>query len=134
MTKFSKQKNNIKCPKSVFDVAITWCNKCCYTALHGVKQTDFECLLVEENSILLVCAAKVRHLKLQDANHERVADQPKPTMLSRQHIRRISKKRKKLHVLGGTEVPNSLCNMWACIILLKESSRDALKEGNDFGL
>ncbi|GFU64261.1 hypothetical protein TNCV_3780721 [Trichonephila clavipes] len=26
------------------------------------------------------------------------------------------------------------CNMWACISLLKDSSRDALKEGNDFVL
>ncbi|GFV55303.1 uncharacterized protein TNCV_5010501 [Trichonephila clavipes] len=40
---------------------------------------DFECLLVGENSILLVCAAKVRLLKLQDADHERDADQPNLT-------------------------------------------------------
>ncbi|GFW45197.1 uncharacterized protein TNCV_716991 [Trichonephila clavipes] len=31
------------------------------------------------NSILLVCAAKIRLLKLQDADHERDADQPNPT-------------------------------------------------------
>ena len=38
-------------------------------------QTVFECLLVEENSILLVCSAKVRLLKLQEADHERNAKQ-----------------------------------------------------------
>ncbi|GFX08058.1 uncharacterized protein TNCV_1237371 [Trichonephila clavipes] len=31
-------------------------------------------------------------------------------------------------------VSNSLCNMWACIILLKDSSKNALKEENDFRL
>ncbi|GFW99979.1 hypothetical protein TNCV_3079761 [Trichonephila clavipes] len=41
--------------------------------------SDFEYLLVEENSTLFVCAAKVRLLKLQDEDHERGADQPNPT-------------------------------------------------------
>ncbi|PRD27031.1 UNVERIFIED_CONTAM: hypothetical protein NCL1_36449 [Trichonephila clavipes] len=36
-------------------------------------------MLVKENFILLVCAAKVRLLKRQDADHERDADQPNPT-------------------------------------------------------
>ena len=31
---------------------------------------------MEENSILLVCAAKVRFFKQQDADHERDTDQP----------------------------------------------------------
>ena len=39
------------------------------------SQTDFEYLLLEENSILLVCAAEVHLLELQDENHERDADQ-----------------------------------------------------------
>ena len=43
------------------------------------SQTDFECLLVEENFILLICADKVRLLKLQDMDHERDIDQPSPT-------------------------------------------------------
>ena len=51
------------------------------TLLYDVTliQTYFECLLVEENFILLVSAAKVRLLKLQDADYERDADQPNPT-------------------------------------------------------
>ncbi|GFW90232.1 uncharacterized protein TNCV_2120991 [Trichonephila clavipes] len=43
------------------------------------SESDFGCQLVEENSILLVCAAKVRLLKLRDTNHKREADQPNPT-------------------------------------------------------
>ena len=43
------------------------------------NQTVFECLLVEENSILLVCAAKIRFLKLPEADHERDADEPNST-------------------------------------------------------
>ncbi|PRD21139.1 UNVERIFIED_CONTAM: hypothetical protein NCL1_52671 [Trichonephila clavipes] len=42
-------------------------------------KTDFECLLVEGNSILFVCAAKSRLLILQDMDHEQDADQPNPT-------------------------------------------------------
>ncbi|GFX23598.1 hypothetical protein TNCV_3770711 [Trichonephila clavipes] len=42
-----------------------------------------------------------------------------PHVLNRRHIRPISRPRKKLHALGRTEVSNRLCNMWACIILLK---------------
>ena len=34
---------------------------------------------MEENSILLACAAKVRLLQLQDADHEQNADQLNPT-------------------------------------------------------
>ena len=37
-------------------------------------------------------------------------------------------------MLSGTEVWNGVCNMWACIILLKDSSWDALKEESDFEL
>ena len=44
------------------------------------SQTNFECLLAEENFILLVWAAKVRPLKVQDVDHERVAGQPKCTL------------------------------------------------------
>ena len=43
------------------------------------SQTDLECLLVEKNSLSLVCAAKVRVLKLQDADHVRDADQTNAT-------------------------------------------------------
>ncbi|GFW56394.1 hypothetical protein TNCV_2089011 [Trichonephila clavipes] len=57
-----------------------------------------------------------------------------PHVLNRRYIQRISRQRKKLCMLGSTEVSNSLCSMWACSILMKDSSRDALKEGNDFGL
>ena len=44
----------------------------------GMK-SNFECLLVEENSILLVSGAKVRFLKLQDSDHVLNADQLNPT-------------------------------------------------------
>ncbi|GFU96825.1 uncharacterized protein TNCV_5092991 [Trichonephila clavipes] len=40
-----------------------------------MESNSFECLLVEQNSILLVCAAKVRLLELQDADHERDTNQ-----------------------------------------------------------
>ncbi|GFW34973.1 uncharacterized protein TNCV_979111 [Trichonephila clavipes] len=52
------------------------------------SQTDFECLLLEENSILLVCAAKVCHLKLQDADNERDAEQPNLTRAQQARSRR----------------------------------------------
>ena len=42
------------------------------------SQKKFECLFAKENSILFVCAAKVRLLELQNANYERDADQPHP--------------------------------------------------------
>ncbi|GFW28462.1 hypothetical protein TNCV_4641271 [Trichonephila clavipes] len=42
-------------------------------------ESGFECLLVEESSILLVCAAKVRLLKLQDVDLEPDAEKPNPT-------------------------------------------------------
>ena len=45
-----------------------------------MELTDFECLLVGENSILLVSAIKTRLLKLQDVDHERDARQLKPTI------------------------------------------------------
>ena len=57
-----------------------WCSyhSLQYVLLYDVEwsQTAFECLLVEKNSILLVCAAKVRLLKLQDADYEGDAEQP----------------------------------------------------------
>ena len=43
------------------------------------SQTIFQYLLLEENSILLVCAAKVRLLKLQEADHKQDADKLNPT-------------------------------------------------------
>ena len=49
-------------------------------------------------------------------------------------IRRISRPKKKLHMLGWTKVSNSLFNMQSCFILLKNSSKDALKKGDNFGL
>ncbi|PRD29749.1 UNVERIFIED_CONTAM: hypothetical protein NCL1_28469 [Trichonephila clavipes] len=50
-------------------------------ALNAAIQRGMESkyLLVEENSGLLVCAAKVRLLKLKDADHERDAVQPNLT-------------------------------------------------------
>ncbi|GFX29278.1 hypothetical protein TNCV_3218121 [Trichonephila clavipes] len=60
-------------------------------AISAAKRHDiesaFECLPVEENSILLVCAEKVRLLKLQDADHDRDTDKPNPTSA---HISDIS--------------------------------------------
>ncbi|GFX16309.1 hypothetical protein TNCV_4705611 [Trichonephila clavipes] len=50
-------------------------------------------------------------------------------MFNRRHRRRISKSSKKLHVLYRKEISNIPSNMWVCIILLKDSPRDALKEG-----
>ena len=43
------------------------------------SQIDFEYLLVKKNFILFVCAAKIRLLKLQDADHEPDDEQPNPT-------------------------------------------------------
>ena len=84
MTKFWKGNNNNKGPKSVFGVAITLCNKCCYTTWQGAA--DFECLIVEKISLLPVWADKVRLLTLQDADHELDADEQIPNVLNR-HIR-----------------------------------------------
>ena len=67
---------------------------------------------MEKNTTLLVCAAKVRVLKLQDIDYKGDADNQIPHVLNMQHIWRISRPRKRLHVLGWTEVSNSLCNMW----------------------
>ncbi|GFV32594.1 hypothetical protein TNCV_2960041 [Trichonephila clavipes] len=69
MTKFSKKKNNINCPKSVFGLATTRCNKCCYIPWQ----------------ILNVCLWKripyrmYAQLKLMDADHERDGDDLNPT-------------------------------------------------------
>ncbi|GFS70071.1 hypothetical protein TNCV_748391 [Trichonephila clavipes] len=74
------------------------------------------------------------HLKLQDTDHELDANQPYPTR-AQQAIYPVNKQVKEdVACVGGTEVLNSLCNMQTCIILLKDSSRDALKERNDFRL
>ena len=54
-------------------------------------------------------------------------------VLNRWLLWRISRPRKKLHALSLTEAWNSLYNIWVCIILLIDSFRDALKEGNDSG-
>ena len=77
ITKFSKKK------KKLVSEIIIWCRhqSLQYALLYDLElcQTVFECLLVEEKSILVVCAAKVHLLKLQDADHEQDADQPYPT-------------------------------------------------------
>ena len=66
------------------------------------SQTDFECLLMEENSILLAWTAKVRLLKLQDADEERDAYQPNPThVLNGQHIQRCVELKKKSPTVFG---------------------------------
>ena len=63
----------IKLMKSVFSASTTRCKKfSCMTWIWS--KTDLNFLLVEENSILLVLAAKVRLLKMQDANYEQKAD------------------------------------------------------------
>ena len=43
------------------------------------SQIDFKCLVVEKNSLMFVCATKVRLSKLQNAHHKQNADQPNPT-------------------------------------------------------
>ena len=60
-----------------------------------MSETDFECLLVEENSILLVCTAKVHLLKLQDADHEQDVDQPNP-ICAQQAIYEANKEEKEV--------------------------------------
>ncbi|GFS81886.1 hypothetical protein TNCV_1545031 [Trichonephila clavipes] len=76
----SKQKINIKCPKSVFGVANTRCNKCCYTTWHGVKQ------------ILNVCLWKIIPFCLYGQQKFVAAGRGsrarcRPTVLNRRHIR-----------------------------------------------
>ena len=44
------------------------------------SEKNFKCLFVEENFMLLVCAAKVHFFKLQDADHEGETDQLNPTL------------------------------------------------------
>ena len=53
----------------------------CKILLYDVawSQIHFGCLVLEKNSVLLECAARVRVFKLQDADHERDADQTNPT-------------------------------------------------------
>ena len=70
--KAKKKKNE------VFEMSI-WCRHHALQYDVPWSQTDFECLLLGENSIFLVYAAKVRHLKLKDADHEREANQPNLT-------------------------------------------------------
>lgn len=50
------------------------------------------------------------------------------------HIRRIRRPRQKLYVFTWQEVLIIPCNIWTGNILLKVSSRNALKERNDFEL
>ena len=69
MTKLKKT-NKRKSPKLVFGVATLLCNKMfLYDEVYN--QTDFECLLQEDNSTLTVIKAKVCLLKLQDADLQR---------------------------------------------------------------
>ena len=96
------------------------------------SQTDVECLLMEENSIF-AWAPTVYLLKFSDADQKRDTDRDITSMFNRWHIWQISKLRKKLYMLGWKEVSNILCNMWVGIIMLKDSSSDDLKEGNNFG-
>ena len=70
---FKAKIRKIKCPKSAFGVATTRCNKCYFTTWNE-NHVDFEYLIMEENSMLLLWAVKVRVLKLQDVDHERDAN------------------------------------------------------------
>ena len=60
------------------EINVRWIHQ---VLIYDVKwiHEDFECLFVEEYSILLVCAAKDRLLKLHDVDHERDTDQQNST-------------------------------------------------------
>ena len=107
------------------------CNRCRYTTRHAVNNFWMSacgreyCLYAQSKFVFWSCKTRISSKTLPNQISR---------VLNRRHIRRISRPRKKSHVLSWTEVSNSLCNMWACIILLKDSSRDSLKEDNDSGL
>ena len=112
------------------ELKISWIRP--YVLLYDMiwSQTVFEYLFVEENCILLVCAAKDPLLKLQDADH--TSETPTnqiPHVLNRQHILQISKPRKNLHVLDRRKFYMRLYNMWACTILLGIPWRKRMTSG-----
>ena len=126
-----KRKN--MCSKSVFGVVTTRCNKCCSSTWHRDKQFLNVCLWKR----IPQCLYPQRKIVFRNCRTWITSETPTkqiPHVLNKRHIQRVRKPKKKLHLLGWTEVSNSLFNTWACIILLNDSSRDALKEGNDFGL
>ena len=129
-----KEKKIIKGAKSVFGMASTRYNKCCCTMWHGVKQilNIFfwkqipHCLYEQSKFIFWSCRMRITSETLTNQISH---------VLNGRHIRRISRPKKKLHALDWTEDSNNVCNMRACIILLKkEQVKQALKEWNDFGL
>ncbi|GFX54457.1 hypothetical protein TNCV_2593911 [Trichonephila clavipes] len=106
----------------------------CKVMLYDVA--DFEYLLVKDNPILLVCTAKFVFSSYKTWITSKTPINLIPQVCNKRHVWRISRLRKKIlvHVFGLIEVLNSLCNMWGCIILLKDSSRHALKEGMTSGV
>ena len=130
---FQSKKKKQNYSKSVFGVAITSCSNCCYTTWYGVKQILNVCLWkgipcclnAQPKFVFWSCKTQVTTQTLTNQI---------PHVLNRRHIWWLSRPRKKLQVLESTEVSNCLCNMWAFIILLKDSTRDVLREENDFRL
>ena len=115
------------CLKSVFGVATKSCNKCCYMMWHGIKLFLNVCLW-KRVPYCLYAQLKFIFWSCKTWIKSKMPTNQFPHVLNRQHIWRIRRPRKKLHALGWTEVSNSLWNMWMCIVLLKDSSRNEGKE------
>ena len=125
-----------RCLKSVFGVA----TRHCYTILHGVEQFLNFCFLKKIPYYLYLqpkfpfwrCRTQItRQMPTNKTPHTCSLGDISGAIINKPGR---SRPRKKLHVLGSTEISNSIRNMWASFILLKDSTRYALKQGNDFGL
>lgn len=117
----------------VFGVATTRCNKCRYTTWHTVKKIFNVCL---EKSIPYSLYAYPKFIRINC--REKIRNETPIKEISDifrgQHIRWIRRSLKKLYMFCWQEVLNISWNLWAANNLLKDSSRNALKERNDFQL
>ena len=126
--KINKEFSTLPPFKKVSEISI-WCSHHALELvfLHDAawSQTFFKCLLVAAIPYCLNAQPKFVFWSLRiRITFEKPTNQIS-NVLNRRHFFRICKPRKKLHVLRWNEVSNSFCNMWACNILLKGSSRDA---------
>ena len=121
------QKKNYS-PKSVFGVATMTCNSYCYTTWYGIKQI-FNACLWKRILYCLYAQPKFVFCSYRTRITSRTTTNKTPHLINRRNIWQTNT---PIKMLGWTEFWNSLCNMWACIILLKVFFRNALKKENDF--
>ncbi|GFX51329.1 hypothetical protein TNCV_3102621 [Trichonephila clavipes] len=83
----------------------------------------------------VLVSSQAKPVELQDTDHEQDADQPNPTCPQKTTYPANRQAKEEVACVElHRSLEQSLQHIWACIIILKDRSRDALKQGNDFGL